>query len=292
MRNANIVVTMAFVSIVVTSAMSYATTRYGDLDTNSTVHFLRWFLNNRKTKKSGCIRCHAPGRFLLPTSSVLLQVVGRVCFASLSFGSTSIHSHALLDSGASTCFIDISFARTHHIPTVPTSQPISIEAIDGWVLSSGAVTKATIPLVLQVGPHHEVLTFYLISTPHHSIVLGLSWLTHNPIVDWCNCSITFSVRPIPGGSLHSIESVAVEAGLITTLTASPRDFPFGSTICPHNITTLRTYSRSKMPIGYRLIAPTIAQSNFKLASIHHSVLSMGYPNPSLRLSAYIWLATL
>ena len=84
---------------------------------------------------------------------------------SLCFGSNSIHSHALLDSGASSCFIDISFFCAHHIPTVPTSQPISVEAIDGRVLSSGAVTEATIPLVLQVGPHHEVLTFYLISTP-------------------------------------------------------------------------------------------------------------------------------
>ena len=119
---------------------------------------------------------------------------------SLCFGSNSIHSHALLDSGASSCFIDISFFCAHHIPTVPTSQPISVEAIDGRFLSSEAVTKATIPLVLQVGPHHEVLTFYLISTPRHPIVFVLSWLeTHNPTVDWCNRSITFPVRPIPTG---------------------------------------------------------------------------------------------
>ena len=81
---------------------------------------------------------------------------------SICFGSTPIHSHALLDSGASTFFIDKSFVRAYNIPTIRTSQPISVEAIDGRVLSSGAVTEATIPLVLQVGPHHEVLTFYLL----------------------------------------------------------------------------------------------------------------------------------
>ena len=47
---------------------------------------------------------------------------------SLCFGSTSIHSHPLLDSGASTCFIDKSFVRTHNIPTVRTSQLMSVEA--------------------------------------------------------------------------------------------------------------------------------------------------------------------
>ena len=110
---------------------------------------------------------------------------------SLCFGSTSVESHALLDSGESTCFIDISFVRAHNIPTVHTTQPISVEAIDRRVLSFGAVTEATLLLVLQVG-HHEVLMFYLIENTRYPIVLGLSWLeTHNPTVNWCNHSITF-----------------------------------------------------------------------------------------------------
>ena len=67
------------------------------------------------------------------------------------FCSTSIYSHALLDCGASTCFIDKSSVRTHNIPTVRTSLPISVEAMDSRVLSSRAVTEATIPLVLNSG---------------------------------------------------------------------------------------------------------------------------------------------
>ena len=138
--------------------------------------------------------------------------------ARVCFGSTSIHSHALLDFGASTCFIDKSFVYTHNIPIVYTSQPISIEEIDGWVLSSVLGTEATISLVLQVGAHHEVLTFHLIATTRHPIVLGLSWLeTQNPMVDWCSRSITFPVRPILARVIHSLDSVAIESCLVATL---------------------------------------------------------------------------
>ena len=149
------------------------------------MHALQRFLNNRKTTKSGYSRSHATLRFLLPTF-VLLQVVrplgGFSLQVSLCFGSTSIHSHALLNTKASTCFIDESFVRAHNIPTVRTSQPISVEAIDGRVLSSGAVTEATIPLLLHVGPLGGI-NVDLIANPRHLIVLGLSWLaTHNPRV--------------------------------------------------------------------------------------------------------------
>ena len=114
---------------------------------------------------------------VLPLGGFSLEV-------SLYFGSTSIHSHALLDFDASTCFIDKSFVYAHNIPAVHISQPISVEEINGRVLSSGPVIEATISLALQVGAHHEVLTFYLIATPQHPIVLGLSWLeTHNPTAD-------------------------------------------------------------------------------------------------------------
>ena len=210
-------------------------------------------------------------------------------FASKSslFCLTSIHSHALLDSGASTCFIDKSFVRAHNISTVHTSQPISIEAIDGRVLSSGAVTEATIPLVLQFGAHQEEVTFYLIGTPRHRIVLGLSWLeTHNSTVDWCSRSITFPVRPIPIRSRHSLDSV--EFSLVATLDIVLGDVTIHVNNLPTDIATFSIFSKSVMPISYRIIAPTIGQSNSKLASIHHSVLSTGYLNPNLRLSTHIW----
>ena len=93
---------------------------------------------------------------------------------SLSFRPTSIQFHALLDSSASTCFIDISFSRAYRIPTV-CIQPLPVKAIDGWVLSSRAVTEATLSLELEIGCHKEELTFFLIASPRHPVILGLSW---------------------------------------------------------------------------------------------------------------------
>ena len=64
--------------------------------------------------------------------------------------------------------------------------------------------------------------FYLIATPRHPIVLGLSWLeTHNPIVDWCNRSITFPVQLIPV-SIHSLASIAADFGLVTIVVVLSR----------------------------------------------------------------------
>ena len=131
-------------------------------------------------------RPHSLGSIVGPSGNFTLEVW-------LSFHSSSIQPVALLDSGASSCFIDVVFAQAHGVPVVGLSKPIPVEAINGCVLSSGAITQATIPLGLRVGSHQEELAFYLIASPRHPIVLGLTWLeVHNPIVDWCNHLITFS----------------------------------------------------------------------------------------------------
>ena len=205
-----------------TPTMSSATARCGARDTNSIVHVLWRFFDNRKMTKSGCSRIHGVGCLPLLTVSMLLQVrsaIRRVFFASkFFFCSSSIHSHALLNFGEFTCFIDKSFVHSHNIPTICTSQPISIEAINGQVPSSEAVNKAMIPLVLQVSVYQEELTFYLITTPRHPIVFGLSWLeTHFPTVDWYKRSITFPVRSILDRPRHCLDSIAIELVLVTTL---------------------------------------------------------------------------
>ena len=111
---------------------------------------------------------------------------------TLCFQSISIQSLALLDSGATTCFMDETFVRKHNFPVVRLSKPIPVEAIDGRMLSSSIVTKATVPLILQLGTHQEALSFYLITSPRHPIILGLSWLkANNPVIDWHNHSLTF-----------------------------------------------------------------------------------------------------
>ena len=109
---------------------------------------------------------------------------------TLSFGFTTLHTLALLDSGASSYFVDITFARTSRIPVVHKKKPIPVEVIDCRPLSSGAITEATSPLILNIGSHLEEISFYLITSLRHPVILGLSWLEeHNPLADWHDLSI-------------------------------------------------------------------------------------------------------
>ena len=131
-------------------------------------------------------RQHSLGSIAGPSGNFTVEVW-------LSFNSSSIQSVALLDSGASSCFIDVVFVQAHGVPVVCLSKPIPVEAIHGCVLSLGGITHSAILLGVRVGSHQEELPFYLIASPRHPIILGLTWLeAHNTIVDWCNRSITFS----------------------------------------------------------------------------------------------------
>jgi hypothetical protein len=59
--------------------------------------------------------------------------------ASIHFKSTSIDSLALLDSRATTHFMDKRFVHKHKLLVVRLPKPISIEVIDGHMLSFGAI---------------------------------------------------------------------------------------------------------------------------------------------------------
>ena len=154
-------------------------------------------------------RPHSLGSIAGPLGNFTLEL-------GLSFHSSSIQSVALLDSGASSCFIDVAFSQAHGAPIVGLSKPIPVEAIDGCVLSLGAITQATIPLGLRVGSHQEEL-----ASPRHPIVLGLTWLeAHNPIVDWCNRSITFS-EPGCSRKTMKVNSVSHPSEKINSDLANP-----------------------------------------------------------------------
>jgi hypothetical protein len=102
---------------------------------------------------------------------------------------------ALVDSGATSSFIDQTFVAQHNIPMVKKSTLVPIEVIDGRTIASGAITHETTPLELCIDKHTEKIVFNIISTPHHPIILGLPWLeAHNPIIDWRSRTLTFSAQ--------------------------------------------------------------------------------------------------
>jgi len=49
----------------------------------------------------------------------------------------------LIDLGASTCFIDESFAKLHKIQLVQKTKAVHVEIIDGRPLAFGSITNET-----------------------------------------------------------------------------------------------------------------------------------------------------
>ena len=115
----------------------------------------------------GLQSCHGSSKLDSSSMSFTLPV-------GLQFGSTTLQTMALLDSGATSYFMDITFCRTPCILVFRNTIPIPVEVIDGRSLSSGAIKEATIPLILRVGCHQEEAIFNLIASPRHPIILRLS----------------------------------------------------------------------------------------------------------------------
>jgi hypothetical protein len=102
---------------------------------------------------------------------------------------------ALVDSDATSSFIDQTFVTQHNIRMVKKSTPVPVEVIDGRTIASSAITHETTLLKLCIGKHTEKIVLNIISTPHHPIILGLPWLeAHNPIIDWRPRTLTFSTQ--------------------------------------------------------------------------------------------------
>ncbi len=53
---------------------------------------------------------------------------------------------ALVDSSATSSFIDQTFVAQHNIHVVKKSTPVPVEVIDGRTIASGAITHETTPL--------------------------------------------------------------------------------------------------------------------------------------------------
>ncbi|ETE59066.1 Retrotransposon-derived protein PEG10, partial [Ophiophagus hannah] len=94
-----------------------------------------------------------------------------------------IPAHALVNSRATTNFMDVAFAAKYVIPQCQVDPPMLVETIDGWVLLSGLIKTATQLLRLIIGCHEEAIQFYITSSLHFP--LGLAWLRmHDPQIYW------------------------------------------------------------------------------------------------------------
>src|ERR1700761_144140 len=84
---------------------------------------------------------------------------------------------AMVDSGATSLFIDHKFVSKHKMMKMPLDHPILLYNIDGSKNKAGSITHK-VKLALQVGQDKEKFDFYVTSLGPEKVILGLPWLHH------------------------------------------------------------------------------------------------------------------
>ena len=91
---------------------------------------------------------------------------------------------AMVDSGATSLFLDQKYADRHKMWQIPLEHPIILYNIDGSLNKAGSITHK-VKLQLWIGPDYEEHEFLLTSLGPENIILGLPWLhSRNPAIDW------------------------------------------------------------------------------------------------------------
>ena len=134
---------------------------------------------------------------LLTTCSVTIQYVlhcslGKTPQNKYSTLPLPVKGHAMIDSGALSCFISKEIVKNHKLFTYKLSKPKKLNVIDGREILSGRVEEGC-DLEFIINGHKEILSCYVVELGHHHIILGMSWLQkHSPLIDWKKETVSFT----------------------------------------------------------------------------------------------------
>lgn len=98
----------------------------------------------------------------------------------------------MIDSGATSLFVDSDFLLKNNLKPRKKKYPESLTVVDGRESAGGAITHE-IKLELLLGDHYEGAIFQVTKLSDYSIILGKAWLDrHNPSINWPSNSVSFS----------------------------------------------------------------------------------------------------
>lgn len=90
----------------------------------------------------------------------------------------------MLDSGASTLFLNKHFVDKHKVTTRKLAKPIEVFNIDGTPNKVGMITEVAV-LNLEDGEYKEKAVFTVTDIEPENVIIGINWLrNHNPSIDW------------------------------------------------------------------------------------------------------------
>ena len=125
--------------------------------------------------------------FVPSRGSISSVHVSRVFSADVELNTSRCHrvqASALLDSSANSCFMYRAFAVMHNIQLHKLPSLVSVGVIDGRPITSGDIVEESEPICVVLGNLASVISFNIISSPEHSLVLGHPWFElHKPTID-------------------------------------------------------------------------------------------------------------
>lgn len=101
----------------------------------------------------------------------------------------------MVDSGATTKFMNRRFVRENKVRTRKLKHPIPLYNIDGSLNKDGSISEIAV-LYMKIGDHEEKVVFTITDIGPEDVILGLDWLReHNPEIDWEQGSFKLSRCP-------------------------------------------------------------------------------------------------
>lgn len=145
--------------------------------------------------------------------------------AILEINGKKLPTFALLDSGATSSFINQTLVTENNLPSIKKKEPRILEVIDGRPISSGNVTHETPPVLLTIGAHSETLVLDVVQLGHYPVILGVPWLKkHNPHIYWSLHQLHFNACPRDcGGPFPPVSALAeypIDASLLPLVGSS------------------------------------------------------------------------
>ena len=100
-------------------------------------------------------------------------------------------AHCMVDSGATSLFVDHSFLSKHNLVPTLKSSPESLFVVDGREHSAGKITHEIL-LEFALGAHVESVIFHVTKLADYDMILGKSWLNcHDPHISWPKNTLSF-----------------------------------------------------------------------------------------------------
>src|SRR6202167_551612 len=98
---------------------------------------------------------------------------------------------ALIDSGATGCFIDRSYVENNKLQTTLLVKPLRVRNVDNTENVAGMITEK-VSVLFSLGKRTETQEFYVTELGKQSLILGLPWLVRtNPLIDWRTREVQF-----------------------------------------------------------------------------------------------------